>query len=241
MDAFQKINGYDVSLSASGWVCDDPAFDPAQPYANRDPRFYNTVLYDNAQFKGRPIEVFENGQDARPIDGATLTGYYLKKYVEESVDLSPTVNSTAYHHWILYRYAETLLNYAEAMNEAYGPNDPGSFSLTALDALNQVRTRANMPAYSDLSQNEFREALQRERRVELAFEGHRFWDIRRWKIGGNTQKAIHGVDIELNGAGERVFTLKTVENRVWDDRMNLFPIPQQEVYINNELGQNPGW
>jgi starch-binding outer membrane protein, SusD/RagB family len=240
VDAFQTKNGDDVTLSPNGWVSDDPDFNPQSPYANRDPRFYNTVLYDNAQWKGRSVEVFRNGLDAPPIDGATKTGYYLKKYVVENVDLSPSVNSTAHHHWIVFRYADILFSYAEAMNEAYGPEDAGSFTVNALNALNQVRTRASMPAYSGLSQAEFREALRRERRVELAFEGHRFWDVRRWKIGNNTQTTIQGVDIEKAGEN-RVYTFKTIENRVWNERMNLFPIPQQEIYINPDLEQNPGW
>jgi len=241
VDAFQTKNGYDVTLSSNGWASNDPAFNPNAPYANRDPRFYNTVLYDNAQWKGRPVEVFSNGLDAPPIDGATKTGYYLKKYVVENVDLSPTVNSKANHHWIIFRYADILLSYAEAMNEAYGPAGlGGSFTTTALAVLNQIRTRAQMPVYAGLSKDQFREALIRERRVELAFEGHRFWDVRRWKIGNNTQTTIHGVEIQMTG-GNRVYTLKTVENRVWNDRMNLFPVPQQETYINPDLGQNPGW
>jgi len=242
VDAYQTITGYDVTLNSNGWVSNDPLFDPKAPYARRDPRFYQTVLYDNAQWKGRPIEVFRNGLDAPPITGASTTGYYLKKYVVESVNLSPAVNSTAFHHWIIYRYADILLSYAEAMNEAYGPTGlGGSFTTTALAALNQIRTRAQMPVYAGLSKDQFREALKRERRVELAFEGHRFWDVRRWMIGESTQKNINGVSITKDGLGAKTYTFTNVDSRVWDNKMNLFPIPQQETYINKNLAQNPGW
>ena len=113
--------------------------------------------------------------------------------------------------------------------------------MSSTEALNEIRTRAGMPLVAGLSQDDFRTAVRRERRVELAFEGQRFWDIRRWKIGSQTQTDINGVSITKDTQGNRTFTLKDVETRVWDDKMNLYPIPQQELYNNSNLSQNTGW
>jgi len=242
VDAFQTKNGYDVVLTATGWNSADPGFNPNSPYANRDPRLYKSILYDGATWKGRPVESFIGGLDGYPIQGATPTGYYLRKYLVETVDLSPSINSMAKHHWIVFRYAETLLNYAEAMNEAFGPTySDATYTLTALAALNQVGTRATMPALSGLTKDAFTTALRRERRVEFAFEGLRFWDVRRWMIGESTQKTINGVSISKNAGGLKTYTLNNIDSRVWDDKMYFYPIPQQELNINKNLSQNKGW
>jgi hypothetical protein len=98
-----------------------------------------------------------------------------------------------------------------------------------------------MPAFpAGMTQAAFRDKLRNERRVEMAFEDQRFWDIRRWKIGSKTRD-IYGVDITKAGSGSLTFTQKLVETRVWDEKMNLYPIPQIELNINSQLGQNPGW
>jgi len=98
-----------------------------------------------------------------------------------------------------------------------------------------------MPAFpAGMTQASFRDKLRNERRVEMAFEDQRFWDIRRWKIGSTTNK-IYGVNIAKDGAGVLSFTQKMVESRVWDEKMNLYPVPQTEININSQLGQNPGW
>jgi hypothetical protein len=113
--------------------------------------------------------------------------------------------------------------------------------MTALQAINLVRTRATMPVFpTGLSQDQFRTKLRNERRVELAFEDHRFWDIRRWKIGSATIN-INGVDIDKSSTGVVTYTPKLLETRVWNEKMNLFPIPQSELNINPALTQNPGW
>lgn len=124
VDAFQTKNGYDVTLTENGFESDDPDFDSQKPYTDRDPRFYKTVLYDGAIFKNVQLDCSEGGSEGLPTVGASETGYYLKKYVMESVDLSP-VEKPAIHCWVLFRYAEVLLNYAEAMNNAYGPERVG--------------------------------------------------------------------------------------------------------------------
>jgi len=127
------------------------------------------------------------------------------------------------------------------MNEAYGPDNPADMGMTAREAVNQVRARVNMPAFpAGMSQSAFREKLRNERRVELAFEDHRFWDVRRWKIGPSTTE-IYGMDITRNDDGSFNYERTLVEERVWQDRMYLYPIPQSEVFKNEALQQNPGW
>ena len=142
------------------------------------------------------------------------------------------------HLFIIFRYAEILLNYAEAMYEWVGADaKPEGFTLSAREALNQVRKAANMPDVVDGQDSRtFEDRLRNERRVELAFEDHRFWDIRRWKIG-DVVKEIYGVEYS-SAEGYR----KTkIQDRVWEDRMYLYPIPQDEIYKNPDLGQNEGW
>ena len=113
--------------------------------------------------------------------------------------------------------------------------------MSARTALNQVRANASMPNVTASGKDAFRSAVQREWRVEFAFEDHRFWDVRRWKIGAETQKEINGVQIVL-GADKKDYSRILVENRPWAERMYLYPIPQSELFCNPNLGpQNPGW
>lgn len=237
------VNAYEMKTTGKGINEAGSGYNAANPYLGRDPRLLQTVLYNGSIFKTLPIEIWNGGLNAPPKLNATKTGYYLKKYVMESVSLSPTSPSTKIHVWVLFRFGEVLLNYAEAMNEAYGPfaAGPGSLQMTATDAVNLIRDRAGMPHYpGGMTKEDFRNKLRNERRVELAFEDHRFWDIRRWEIGNSTT-AIYGVDVVKSGDGKLSYTTKLVENRVWDDRMYLYPIPQTELFINNSLTQNKGW
>lgn len=235
VDAFEmKPSGLPVTDPASG-------YDENNPYAGRDPRLAKTVILNNSTWKGQTVEIWEGGLNAPPLERATKTGYYLKKYVDETINLTPGSVTAKEHHWAIFRLGEVLLNYAEAMNEAYGPDDAAGLGLTARGAVNMVRSRASMPGFpAGLSKEEFREKLRNERRVELAFEDHRFWDVRRWKIG-NTTKDIYGM--KITKAQDQTFNYEKVlvENRVWDDKMYLYPIPQSEIYKNNKLTQNPGW
>lgn len=244
VDAFETENGFPVILSDSGWLSDDPEFDPETPYANRDPRFYQTVLHDQADFKGQTIETFVGGQDHGVVtQGGTATGYFLKKYILEDVSFSPGNQVSKPHYWVVFRYGEILLNYAEAMMEAF--NDPNytdaTFTISALEALNEVRTAVPMPAITESDPIQFMKRLRNERRVELAFEDHRFWDVRRWNMGASTQKEIFGVKIE-NNLGDKTYTKFRYESRVWNEGMNLYPIRQQELSSNRNLEpQNIGW
>lgn len=202
----------------------------------RDPRLYKTIVYNGATLMNTLVETFEGGKNGLPQEGATTTGYYLRKYINETVSLKPENPVKKAHHYILFRYAEILLNYAEAMTEWVGEDAvPEGFTLSARDALNQVRSAANMPAIKEQG-DAFVERLRNERRIELAFEDHRFWDIRRWKIGKVVEK-IHGVQVTKSGEYSKV----EVQERIWDDKMYLYPISKSELNKNPDLGQNPGW
>lgn len=214
------------------------------PYEGRDPRLNMTVVVNNSQWNGRAMQCYAGGYDATGIQ-TTTTGYYLKKFLTDGLDLE--LNRTAVHSWPLFRYGEILLNYAEAMNEAYGPDaDPYGDGKTARWAVNEVRGRTGveMPPVTAAGEVEMRERIKHERRIELAFENHRFWDVRRW--GETDAKAalnvpIRGVVIQLAGD---IFTYssKTVENRVFETKMLLYPIPQSEMLKSGgELEQNKDW
>jgi hypothetical protein len=236
VDAYEmQSNGLPITDPASG-------YDPTNPYSGRDPRLQRTVIINGSTWKGQTVQSFIGGANGQPIAFATKTGYYLKKYVIEAINLLPTNTTTREHTWVLFRYGEVLLNYAEAMNEAYGPENAATLGMTALDAVNEIRQRANMPNFpSGLTQEEFREKLRNERMVELAFEDHRFWDIRRWEIGEQTED-IYQMEIRPDNSGTGfIFEKKLLEVRPFEDRMNLYPIPQAELFKNTNLTQNTGW
>ncbi|MFT7035353.1 MAG: hypothetical protein ACJA2S_003876 [Cyclobacteriaceae bacterium] len=219
-------------------------YDANDPYVNRDPRFAATVLYNGTNYRGRAVETNLGGLDGIEKNGdATKTGYYLRKFMDESfVEYSAVTGS---NNWIHIRYAEVLLNYAEAQNEVGGP-DANVYS-----AINEVRSRAsvNMPDLpAGLSQDEMRERIRRERRIELAFEEHRFFDVRRWGIGEQVfSGAIHGIRIGPNGeltgasADDRPYGLIEVESRTFLPAHTLAPIPQSEIDKNPKLNQNTGY
>lgn len=220
----------------------------ANPYADRDPRLAKTIVVNNSTFGklANTVELWKGGLNAKPRDRASKTGYYLRKYMNEALDLQ--LNETSTKQWVFFRLSEIYLNYAEAMNEAYGPDlaGPGTLTVTARTALNSVRTRAAVglsaiPAGS--TKAEMSTTIRRERRVELAFEGHRFFDVRRWMIGNTAIGGpLTGVDIVKNADGTFTYTPVVVENRIWNDKLYYYPIPQAE--INKSGGvivQNKGW
>lgn len=235
VDSYEMVaNGKSITDPTSG-------YNATNPYNGRDPRLALTVILNNSTFKSKTMEIWYGGANAAPLTNATKTGYYLRKYVIEAVNLTPSNTTSRQHTWVLFRYGEVLLNYAEAMNEVYGPENAGTYGMTALQAVNLIRARAKMPAFpAGLTKDQFRLKLQNERRVEMAFEGHRFWDIRRWKIG-NTTKDIYGMEITKNTDGTFNYTKKLIEQRIYEDKMNLYPIPLSEIYKNNKLNQNTGW
>jgi hypothetical protein len=238
------VDAYEMRLSGLP-INVDPRYNPAAPYAGRDARLAQTIIINGSQWKGLGVETFFGGRNALPITFATKTGYYLRKYVIEAINLDPRAGavSTREHTWTHFRYGEILLNYAEAMNEAYGPETAAAapLTLTALSAVNTVRRRAGMPNFPvGLGKDAFRTKLRNERRVELAFEDHRFWDIRRWKIGDQT-KDIFAMNITRNANASLNYEVKLLEVRPFEERMYLYPIPQSEIFKNSNLKQNTGW
>ena len=242
VDAFQTLGGYDITLGANGWQTSDPAFDVTKPYEGRDPRFARAVLANGMAFKGSTIETFVGGKDysATRNELGTVTGYYLRRYIQESTSFTPENTVTNRHQWIVYRYAEALLTFAEAANEALNSPTDASLGLSALAALNQVRANAGMPDVTATSVAAFRDAVRREWRVEFAFEDHRFWDVRRWNIAQSVMGQLDGVEIVKNGSTLE-YSRKVVETRTWSEKMNLYPIPQAETFNNPNLTQNTGW
>ena len=244
VDAFQTLGGYDITLGANGWQTSDPSFDVTKPYEGRDPRFARAILANGMAFKGSTIETFVGGKDysATRNELGTVTGYYLRRYIQESTSFTPESTVTNRHQWIVYRYAEAILSYAEAVNEYLG--DPrttdATFTMSALDALNQIRDNAGMPHVTASTAAAFQEAVRREWRVEFAFEDHRFWDVRRWNIAQSVMGQLDGVEIVKKGS-EYTYSRKVVETRTWASKMNLYPIPQAETFNNPNLTQNTGW
>ncbi len=237
VDCYRMDDGKNITDPTSG-------YDPGDPYANRDPRLLRTIIVNNSTWKSRIVEIWDGGRDGLPTQYATETGYYLKKYLVETINLDASIGAvtTALHCIVHFRYGEVLLNYAEAMNEAYGPTYSSSeLGMSAYEAVHLIRARVGMPDFEDgLTQDQFQSELRDERRVELAFEDHRFWDIRRWKIGGQTTN-INGIAVIKNSDGTFNYNTKTVETRTWHEKMNLYPIPQNEIFKNSNLVQNPDW
>ena len=221
-----------------------PGWNASDPYNLRDPRLNATVVVNNSNWNNRTIQAYTGGTDGSGVERASKTGYYLKKFLSNPLDL--TNNQNTVHAWILFRYGEILLNYAESMNEAYGPDaDPVAYGLTARQAINQLRARpgVTMPPITAVGQVEMREKIRVERRVELAYEEHRFWDVRRWKIAESTLGApLAGAQITKNADGSFSYASKEVEKRTFDPKMYLYPIPQVEINKSNGvIKQNPGW
>ena len=244
VDAFQTLGGYDITLGANGWQTSDPAFDINKPYDGRDPRFARAILANGMSFKGSTIETYVGGRDysATRTELGTATGYYLRRYIQESTSFTPESTVSNKHQWLVYRYAEALMTYAEALNEYLGSPTAtdGTFTMSAMAALNPIRANAGMPDVTASSQAAFREAVRREWRVEFAFEDHRFWDIRRWNIAQSVMGQLDGVEIVKKGSAF-TYSRKVVESRTWASKMNLYPIPQEETFNNPNLTQNTGW
>lgn len=234
VDEFEMVDGTPFDWSNPTHVAN--MFYDKEGKPTRDSRLYINVICDGMTYMKNKIEPLEGGKHGQPIIGATLTGYYLKKLMNETVSLDPVNPVRKEHHFPAYRYAEVLLNYAEAMNEWKGPDyTDGYCKLSAREALNQVRAAANMKAITDVGAESFRRKVRQERRIELAFEDHRFWDIRRWKEGNLVEK-IYGVKKQNN-----TYQKELIQNRIWDDKMYLYPIPRKETFVNDNLIQNPGW
>ena len=227
------VDDYEM-LDGTPFDWNDPA-KAAQPFENRDARLGATILMNMAPFKGKKVATYPEGADASPNPNATKTGYYLRKFLNEDVNIQ-TGGSSSGHVVPLFRLAEIYLNYAEALNEC----DPTNPDIALY--LNKVRNRASLPNVSALSQEQMRTVIQHERRVELAFEEHRSWDVRRWKIASSTLGApLMGVQIERKPLGGYTYMPVKVEQRVFQPKMYWYPIPQSEVLKLKQWKQNNGW
>jgi hypothetical protein len=237
VDAFPMKNGYPIDNALSGYNADDP-------YANRDPRLKAYVIYNGNDLGGNVINTTLNSTTKDGLNQtlqSTRTGYYLKKLLIPGVNLNPTVMSTQRHFYTLFRYTEMYLNYAEAANEAWGPDgDPNANGFTARQVIAAIRKRAgiNQPdAYlteAGASKETMRELIRNERRLELSFEGFRFYDMRRWGLALNE----HVKGISINNTE---YNQIDVENRLYQPFMQFGPVPYAEILRANKTIQNNGW
>ncbi|WP_119080347.1 RagB/SusD family nutrient uptake outer membrane protein [Chitinophaga alhagiae] len=230
VDDYEMNNGLPIEDPLSG-------YDETQPYINRDPRFYADILYNGANWKGRQVETYATGRDRQSTEtDHTRTGYFTRKLADEAI--TPGQSGSRFIHGINYRLAEMYLSYAEALNE-YDPSSPD-----VLTYVNLVRTRAGQqPLPAGLTQVEMRKRIQNERRIELCFENHRFWDVRRWKIAEETQKEMWGMRpiVDAGAPGGFRYERFKVEDRLWRNAMYVIPITTDETLRNPNLKQNEGW
>lgn len=228
VDAYEMKNGKAITDPASG-------YNPQSPYTDRDSRLDKSVLHQGSLYKaGIIIETYRGGNtnNTNRLD-SSKTGYGLLKMVDTT---KWGAAGNADNDWIFIRYAEVLLNFAEAQNEASGPNTD------VYGAINQVRARAGQPAISGLSQAEMRDRIRNERRVELTFEEHRFFDVRRWKLGSvYFKEAARKVQIIKNPDNSLTYSYPKWEDRDYKEFQNVMPIPQNEMDKNPKLIQNPGY
>jgi hypothetical protein len=236
VDAYRMKNGKKIDEADSG-------YDPANPYENRDDRLKQTILYNGSDWQERNIEprtveIFRGGRDGMDRDYATKTGYYLKKYIDPSLDLRQSQGSN--REWPIFRFADIILIWAEAVNEVWGPATRGESYLTATTILNQTIVRHGGMKELPLAGITQEERIREERFIELAYEGQRAWDLRRWGIASDVlSQPIYKMEVTQNSDGSFSYVKQKLEDRYFEDRMYLYPIPQRDV--NNGLTQNPGW
>lgn len=248
-------NLVDAYEMADGTLFDwNDASHSANPYANRDPRLKMSILTNNETWAGRAVEIWEGGLDGSPRQYATKTGYYLKKFLQDNLNKN---SQSITRQWLYFRYAEILLNYAEAAAQYGGVNytvDGAINPITPIAAINLIRKRSgvNMPdiatTFSNrgeaVNKDNFLNQVYSERRVELAFEGFRWLDARRWLKGSDILgTTIKAVKISKTGSGTFNYSVFNLENRTFDtDYMYLYPIPQSEISKSNgKMQQNPNW
>jgi hypothetical protein len=239
VDAFETVLGYPITHEKSGYL-------PDNPYYRRDKRLQYFIVVNGSTIGNTTVDSYVGGKDGlSSLIGATKSGYYIRKFMDPNADVVNN-RTVATHFWVHFRYAEMLLNYAEAMAEAYGiESKPGGYTLSAYDAFKLIRDRAGLftqAAYiKALPIDEFIESIRNERRVELCFEGHRFWDVRRWKQGEKYfNTPVHGMKI-TNSSSTLTYEVFKVEDRVFDSKMNAMPIPFSEIQKSKLLIQNNGW
>lgn len=242
------VDAYEMKSTGLAWNQTGSGYNPNKPYDDRDPRLSMTIAKNGdtgwPSYNALPLQTYEGGANGVPIAGATPTGYYLKKYCDASVDLRPNTTNVKRHSWVTFRLGEFYLNYAEAAFNYLGSPDATDAicKISARAAVNVIRkrTEVGMPDFpTGMSNQDFEQKYMNERMVELAFEGHRFWDIRRWKKG-DLLKSIVRMKITKDAANNLTF-VREIKNRSWEDKMYFFPIPDTERRKNPNLTQNTGW
>lgn len=261
VDAFPMRNGRPITDAKSG-------YDPQDPYANRDPRLSDDIVYHGTSFKkttiltgvNMPNENNEEDDNLNSLSTSTRTGYYLKKLLREDVSVNPSSTLTQYHIYPRIRYTELFLAYAEAANDAWGPKaDPTGVGFTAYDVIKAIRERAGLctdefdrpleegDVYLEecaASKDKMTELIRNERRIELCFENKRFWDLRRWQMP--LDESVKGMKIEKVDPEKEdsplKYTIFIAEKRVYDSSYQWYgPIPRGEVLKWSNLKQNKGW
>lgn len=236
VDEYAMSNGLPITDLESG-------YDPQRPYENREKRFYQSIIYDGSEWLGQEMIMKQgvgspNATDLSNVNESTNTGYYLRKGLNPiyAVNGNHRLSSASF---IIFRFAEILLSYAEAQNEAVGPDQ------SVYDAVNRVRVRSGLPILkTGMSQNEMRTAIYRERRVELAFEEKRWYDLIRLKLAEkNLNGTLHAINIQQDGDKwvYKVIPAPDGSRAFFPEKNYLFPIPQSVIDRNPEITQNPGY
>lgn len=238
VDAFPDAKGYPITDARS-------EYDKNNPYNNRDPRLAKYIIYNGAT-AGVENKVIKTGSSSGDDgigrrDASTRTGYYMKKMLRMTANCNPSSTSKVTKYSCKARFTEFFLDYAEAANEAWGPKNPGTHAYSAYDVIKAIRHRAGLTDDTYLDecagdQAKMRELIRNERRLELCFEGFRFWDLRRWNQLDKLT-AVKGIDWNND-----TFTiLPNVEERHFDSYMNYGYIPYSEALKYSNLHQNKGW
>jgi hypothetical protein len=238
VDDYEMDNGKPITDPSSG-------YDPQNPYVNREKRFYQSIVYDGSTWQGDIWQSRTGGNNQIDLGSSSdisNTGYNGKKTLDESINGQTSLGiSPGTSNYIFYRYAEVLLSYAEAQNEAVGPDQ------SVYEAVNQVRARGSLPPVTaGLSQADMRTVLRRERRIELALEDKRWYDIRRWDITTKGPSVLtgseYGMKITIDGASKKlIYTPVQIFKNSFSEHMNWLPIPQGVIEQNKKLKQNPGY
>lgn len=249
VDAFPASNGYPISSPLSNYSA-------TNPYANRDPRLNEFILFQggragvtNAQVSLIPTTNPVNQDAVNAVSTSSRTGYYMKKLLRQDVNYNPNGRNTQLHYKPRIRYTEMYLNYAEAANEAWGAvADPKGYGYTAYDIIKAIRKRAlglNTDPYLESVKSDkvaMRQLIHNERRLELSFEGFRFWDLRRWKVAlTELNEPAKGITVSGTPAAPVYSTPNVVEERVFQSQMYYGPIPYLETRKFSNLLQNDGW
>lgn len=244
VDAFPMQNGYPIDRVESD-------YDETNPYKGRDKRFYLTVYAHGMKYgnNGFPVDISEGGKDSRGFSQyASRSGYYLAKFMSKDEDmLNPVAKVNVKHYYPIMRRTEVWLNYAEAANEAWGPEEKGEGCLyTAYEVLKIIREQSGgitddtyLKEVARNGKDAFRKLIQNERRIELAFENQRYFDMRRWLLPLN--EPVKGVFVENSATGWN-FNYSELEERKYNDlRYYYSPIPYEECLKNPNLENNLGW